>query len=320
MKAAHAVLTGGAGFVGGWTARAFLAAGWRVTVVDPAAAVRGRVPEGCATVAKPVDSEVLDSIVATDPPRVLVGLGAFGTGGKGLLAASDADPGAAITVNAGGLATLLQAAARAGIRRVLWTSSTVVYGRTDVAGLPPADEIQPADPDTAYGLSKQLAEITAGWFRTHRPVEATGVRLPLVLGPGLHYRGAAAQFLDVMMSVTSRGEIPTPLPADFRSDVLYVKDAARFAGIAGRVSRRPSRRSTTRRHSHSGFSEFVQRLVDRTGQTVTVPHAHVVDRPPTWRALSDARLRKDTNFEPGFDPIAMISDWLDEAAQGAGKA
>ena len=319
MKAAHAVLTGGAGFVGGWTARAFLAAGWRVTVVDPAAAVRGRVPEGCAIVAKPVDSEVLDSIVATDPPRVLVGLGAFGTGGKGLLAASDADPGAAITVNAGGLATLLQAAARAGIRRVLWTSSTVVYGRTDVAGLPPAGEIQPADPDTAYGLSKQLAEITAGWFRTHRPVEATGVRLPLVLGPGLHYRGAAAQFLDVMMSVTSRGEIPTPLPADFQSDVLYVKDAARllvslaeFPGALAPVYNAPS--------FSLRFSEFVQRLVDRTGQTVTVPHAHVVDRPPTWRTLSDARLRKDTNFEPGFDPVAMISDWLDEAAQGAGKA
>ena len=318
MNAAHAVLVGGAGFVGGWTARAFMDAGWRVTVVDPAAAARDRVPEGCATVAKPVDAEVLDSIVATDPPRVLVGLGAFGAGGRGLLAASDADPGAAITVNAGGLATLLQAAAGAGIRRVLWTSSTVVYGRTDAAGLPPADEMLPADPDTAYGLSKQLAEITAEWFRAHRPVESIGVRLPLVLGPGLHYRGAAAQFLDVMTSVTSRGEIPTPLPADFGSDVLYVKDAARllvtlaeFPGVLAPVYNAPS--------FPLRFSEFVQRLVDKTGRTVTVPDPHAVDKPSTWRTLSDAKLRKDTNFEPGFDPVVMISDWLDEAAQGARK-
>ncbi len=319
MKAPHAVVAGGAGFVGGWAARAFLAAGWRVTVVDPAAALSDRVPEGCASVAKPVDAEVLDSIVATDPPRVLVGLGAFGAGGKGLLAASDVDPGAAITVNAGGLATLLQAAAGAGIRRVLWTSSTVVYGRTDTAGPPPADETLPADPDTAYGLSKQLAEITAKWFRTHRSVEATGVRLPLVLGPGLHYRGAAAQFLDVMMSVTSAGEIPTPLPADFGSDVLYVKDAARllvtlaeFPGVLAPVYNAPS--------FPLRFSEFVQCLVDKSGGTATVPNSDAVDKLPTWRTLSDAKLRKDTSFEPGFDTVAMISDWLDETAQGAGKA
>jgi UDP-glucose 4-epimerase len=319
MTARHAVVVGGAGFVGGWTARAFLAAGWRVTVVDPVAALSGRVPEGCATVAKPVDAEVLASIVATDPPRVLVGLGAFGAGGKGLLAASDVDPGAAIAVNAGGLATLLQAAAGAGIRRVLWTSSTVVYGQTDTAGLPPADETLPADPDTAYGLSKTLAEITAEWFRTHRPVEATGVRLPLVLGPGLHYRGAAAQFLDVMMSVTSDGEIPVPLPADFGADVLYVKDAARllvsladFPGVLAPVYNAPS--------FSLRFSEFVQRLADKSGQAVTVPNPHAVDKSRSWRTLSDAMLREDTNFEPGFDAVAMINDWLDEAAQGTGKA
>lgn len=318
MTAAHVVLAGGAGFVGGWTAREFLAAGWRVTVVDPAAAVRGRVPEGCARVAEPVDSEVLDAIVATDPPRVMVGLGAFGSGGKGLLAASDADPGAAIAVNAGALATLLQVAAKAGIRRVLWTSSTVVYGRTDAASLTPADEMQPADPDTAYGLSKQLAEITGEWFRTHRPVESTGVRLPLVLGPGLHYRGAAAQFLDVMTSVTAKGEIPPPPAADFPSDVLYVKDAARllvslaaFPGVLAPIYNAPS--------FPLRFSEFVQRLVDETGQAETVPSPHAVDKLPTWRTLSDAKLRKDVKFEPGFDPVAMISDWLDEAAQGAGK-
>ena len=319
MTAAHALLAGGAGFVGGWTARAFLAAGWRVTVVDPAAAVGGRVPAGCAGVAEPVSAGVLDPLMAADPPRVLVGLGAFGAGGRGLLAAADADPGAAVTVNAGGLATLLQAAVRAGVGRVLWTSSTVVYGRTDAAGPAPADETLPADPDTAYGLSKQLAEITAAWFRAHRPVEPTGVRLPLVLGPGLHYRGAAAQFLDLMTDVAAGGGIPAPLPADFRSDVLYVKDAARllvalagFPGVLAPVYNAPS--------FPLRFSEFVRHLAAATGRTATLPGPGAIDPSPAWRTLSDARLRRDTEFEPGFDPAAMMADWLDEAAQGAGPA
>ena len=319
VTGAHALLVGGAGFVGGWTARAFLDAGWRVTVVDPSAAIASRLPGGCTTVARPAHADVLNDILSADPPQVAVGLGAFGSGGKGLLAAADRDPGSAIAVNAGGLATLLEAAAAAGVRRVLWTSSTVVYGRSADGGPAPARESLPADPDTAYGLSKHLAETTAAWFRAYRPVEPTGLRLPLVLGPGLHYRGAAAEFLDVMMAVVATGAVPARLTADFRSDVLYVKDAARllvslaeFPGDLAPVYNAPS--------FSLQLSQFVGQLAAETGKIITLPKVADADRGPNWRTLSDAQLRADTNFAPAFDAAAMISDWLEEAAEGTRKA
>lgn len=319
MKGAHALLVGGAGFVGGWTAQAFLGAGWRVTVVDPSAAIASRLPGGCTSVARPAHADVLNEILTADPPQVAVGLGAFGSGGKGLLAAADRDPGTAIAVNAGGLATLLEAAAGSGVRRVLWTSSTVVYGRTADGHPAPAHESLPADPDTAYGLSKQLAETTAEWFRAYRPIEPTGLRLPLVLGPGLHYRGAAAEFLDVMMAAVAVGAVPARRAADFRSDVLYVKDAARllvalaeFPGDLAPVYNAPS--------FSLQLSEFVRHLRAETGKIITLPRVAETDTGPNWRTLSDAQLRADTNFSPAFDVVAMISDWLGEAAEGAPKA
>ncbi len=318
MTDPHVLLAGGAGFVGSWTARAFLAAGWRVTVVDPAVAA-GRVPERCRRVAEIARGDILDELLAGDRPRTVIGLGAFGSGGRGLLAAARAHPGAAIAVNAGGLATVLDAAARAGVRRVLWTSSTVVYARTAGERGPPADEREPTGPDTAYGLSKQLAEATAAWFRVHRPVDPTGVRLPLVLGPGLRYRGAAAPFRDAMRTFAATGAMPAAAAADSPNDVLYVKDAARllvalaaFPGNLAPIYNAPS--------FPLRWSEFVDRLAAATGRPAGGPGRAAVDTVPGWRRLSDAALRAETRFVPAFDPDAMISDWLGEAggeARGA---
>ncbi len=316
MTQPHVLLAGGAGFVGGSTTRAFLAAGWRVTVLDPAAAEPGRLPDGCRRVARAIGRDALDELFPADPPRAVVDLGAFGAGGKGLLAAAEANPGPAIAVNAGSLATLLDAADRAGVRRVLWTSSTVVYARRAGEDRFPVDEREPADPDTAYGLSKQLAEATAAWFRTRRRVEPTGVRLPLVLGPGLQYRGAATPFQDVMRTVAATGTMPSVTADEVSGDVLYVKDAARLlvtlAAFPGDLAPLYNAPSFPLR-----LSEFVNRLATATGQTAAASRRVPVDTAPKWRRLSDAALRADTGFAPAFGPDAMISDWLGEAVEEA---
>ena len=218
------------------------------------------------------------------------------------------DPGAAVAVNVGGLATLLEESARAGIRRLIWSSSTVVYGRTVVHDPIPADESRTADPDSLYGLSKQLAEMTADWFRKFRSVDATGVRLPLVLGPRLHYRGAAAVFVDAVAA----GSAPGRIGDDGSSDVLYVKDAARllvqlaeFPDALRPVYNAPS--------LPLRFSEFLAGLA-RHRPGAAVPSAPPTDSgtPMMWRTLSDARLRDEVGFVPHFGVDAMISDWLSE--------
>ena len=316
MSTGHVLLAGGAGFVGYWTAREFLDAGWRVTVLDPAAAEPGRVPEGCGRVARPVDAEPLREILRAGPPGVIVGLGAFGTGGRGLLAAADEDPGAAVAVNVGCLATLLEAAARAGTRRAIWSSSTVVYGRTAVRDLVPAKESRPADPDSLYGLSKQLAEVTADWFRKFRSVEATGVRLPLVLGPRLHYRGAAAVFVDAVVA----GSAPDRIGDDVSSDILYVKDVARLLVQLAEFpdSLRPIYNAPS---FPLRFSEFLAELArQRPGSTVPLAPPTDSGTPMMWRTLSDARLRDEVGFVPHFGVDAMISDWLSEVVTEAPRA
>ncbi len=313
MKARHVLIVGGAGFVGGWTARAFLDAAWSVTVLDPAAAVPDRVPEGCHTIARSSDLAETEELLRAQPAHAVVALGAYGAGGAGLLSAAVSDPGAAVAQNAGGLATLLEAASRTNTRRVLWSSSTVVYGQTTDGTSALVKESHPPDPDTAYGLSKHLAEVTAQWFRAHRSqISPTGIRLPLVLGPGLHYRGAAARFVDAVAG-GEKGMAPTASPDDFLSDVLYVKDVARlfvhlaeFAGDLAPIYNAPA--------FPLRFSDFLDLLRQHGVATPSAePRSPRAGPAKAWRTLDSARLRRDTGYVPEFDAAGMVSDWLEEA-------
>jgi nucleoside-diphosphate-sugar epimerase len=105
-------------------------------------------------------------------------------------------------VNAGGTRRLAEAAAAAGVRRMLLASTVKVLG--EGAGERPLRGDQPPAPADPYGASKAMAE--AALFQAARPggMEAAVLRPPLVYGPGVR-----ANFLALLRAV-DRG-IPLPL-------------------------------------------------------------------------------------------------------------
>ena len=158
--------------------------------------------------------------------------------------------------------------------------------------------------------------MTADWFRKFRSVDATGVRLPLVLGPRLHYRGAAAAFVDAVVA----GSAPDRIGDDVPSDVLYVKDAARllvqlaeFPDALRPIYNAPS--------FPLRFSEFLAELArQRPGATLPSAPRSESGTPMMWRTLTDARLRDEVGFAPHFGVDAMISDWLREVEMENSRA
>jgi nucleoside-diphosphate-sugar epimerase len=83
------------------------------------------------------------------------------------------------SVNVDGTATVLAAAAEAGVRRVVFVSSTAVYG---VPRVHPITEETPIVPLGAYGESKVAAETVCRDFAS-RGVEVTIVRPKTFVGP-----------------------------------------------------------------------------------------------------------------------------------------
>jgi nucleoside-diphosphate-sugar epimerase len=155
----------------------------------------------------------------------VVSCAAHGTGRLGLMRSGEADADAAFAVNVMGHGKLLEAAAAAEVRRVVWTSSTVVYGPAALYGGRRVDESDRVAPATTYGLTKQLAEAIATFHARRHGLDIVGLRLPLILGPGLWYQGAASAIADVLAAAREGRETRIAFHAH-SIDLMYVADVA----------------------------------------------------------------------------------------------
>src|SRR5262245_11586233 len=84
-------------------------------------------------------------------------------------------------VNVAGTERLLEAAARAGVRRFVHTSTVGVHGHVE---RPPADEDSPIRPGDVYQATKAEAEALALGYHRTRGVPVAVVRPGAIYGPG----------------------------------------------------------------------------------------------------------------------------------------
>ncbi|TGN76324.1 UDP-glucose 4-epimerase GalE [Streptomyces bauhiniae] len=146
------LITGGAGYIGAHVARATHGAGEDVVVLDDlSAAVPGRLPEGIPLVeGSTLDGDLLKRVFAEHGVTGVVHLAARKQVGE-----SVAEPVRYYRENIGGLATLLDAIADAGVRRLVFSSSAAVYGNPDVDLI---TEDTPCAPVNPYGETKLAGE------------------------------------------------------------------------------------------------------------------------------------------------------------------
>src|SRR5439155_1357992 len=113
---------------------------------------------------------------------------------------------------------LADAAARAGVRRIVLASTVKVYGEASAPGQPfrAGDAAAPQD---AYARSKAEAENVLREIAAARGLEAVVLRLPLTYGPGV--RG---NFLTLLRSVAGERRLPLAGIVNRRS-LLYVGNA-----------------------------------------------------------------------------------------------
>ena len=152
------LVTGGAGYVGGVSVDAIVAAGHQVTVLDdltsghgpsvnPAARlVVGSYGDGAAT------RELLES----------AGIEAIlHCAARSIVGESMTDPAKYYRDNVAGGITLLEAARAAGVGRLVFSSSAAVYGVPDAT---PIDEDAPLRPINTYGETKRTFEAALRWY------------------------------------------------------------------------------------------------------------------------------------------------------------
>lgn len=179
------LITGGAGFIGSTVADLFLAAGWDVAVIDDlSSGKRANVAEAVRLHVCDVRSEAAAQAVREEKPDVLCHHAAQIDVRKSM-----ADPRLDADVNVGGLLNLMQAAAGAGVKQVLFASSGGAgYGDTDVL---PTPEEHPLRPISAYGAAKAASELYLGVYRVNHGIRVAALRYANVYGPRQDPHGEA---------------------------------------------------------------------------------------------------------------------------------
>jgi UDP-glucuronate 4-epimerase len=180
----RAVVTGAAGFIGSFLCERLIADGWRVVGVD-----------GFTDYYPRAEKEENLSGLARDPGFALVEADVVGQSWRSVLRSDDtvfhlaAQPGVRGSFGASfaryardnvvASQRLFEAAQVAGCRRVVWASSSSVYG--DAPDLP-CSEQSPTRPRSPYGVTKRACEDLANVYRDHG-LAIVGLRYFTVYGP-----------------------------------------------------------------------------------------------------------------------------------------
>ncbi len=269
---------------------------------DLLADLAGRIGE---TVGSLEDQALVRAVLARVRPASVVCCAAFGAGREGLMRSGERDANRAFAVNVDGFRHLLDAAAAAaGVERVVWTSSTVVYGPADDYGAARVSEDAAKRPRTVYGLTKHVAEEIAAFASRRHGMPVAGLRLPLVLGPGLWYDGAAAGLMGLLRAMPAGGRHRIAFH-DQPIDLMHVRDAAAACLMA--LTCKPSLSGA---YNINGFTASVPDIIAqlarrRPGLQVT----HAIAAPGAlFPLVDDARFRRDTGFTPAIDLAGLIDD------------
>ena len=119
---------------------------------------------------------------------------------------SMADPVGSNQANVVGTLKVLQAAREAGVKRVVYASSSSVYG--DTPTLPKREEM-PGSPISPYAVSKYAGELYAQSFARVLGLETVSLRYFNVFGPRQHPTSQYAAVIPKFVRAMLQGEQPT---------------------------------------------------------------------------------------------------------------
>jgi UDP-glucose 4-epimerase len=172
------LITGGAGFIGSHLAERLVRDGQSVRILDNFSSGKESNLRGWTDKAEVIRGDLRDRDVvarAVSGTRVVFHLAA-----QVSVPQSVADPQTAHDVNVNGTLNLFLAARDAGVRRVIFSSSSAVYG--DSPDQPKREDMLPA-PISPYGLHKLIGEQYARLFHRLYGLEVVSLRYFNVFGP-----------------------------------------------------------------------------------------------------------------------------------------
>ncbi|MCD4830684.1 MAG: SDR family oxidoreductase [Anaerohalosphaeraceae bacterium] len=200
---ALSVVTGGAGFIGSNMVRFLLENGEKVRVLDNFETGKHENLEEIKSQIEIIEGDIRDvdivkkSVAGADVVYHLAALGSVPRSMK--------DPITTHDVNVNGLFNVLDASRNADVRRIVFASSSSVYGESPVL---PQHEALPLAPISPYGATKAIGEIYFRAFYETYGTETACMRYYNVFGPRQDPDSQYAAAIPLFVSALMRDESP----------------------------------------------------------------------------------------------------------------
>lgn len=318
------LITGGTGMVGSYVARNMIARGETPILYDRSPdetqtrdirdkvkIVRGDVLDLLGLI-KVIKREKVDKIVHT--------AGALAVG-------ATEDPLNAVRVNVEGGTNILEASRLMGVRRVVFTSTRLVYDCTTVPSEPIREDYTKRTHGLygVYATTKLACEYLGRNYSELYGLEFASVRFARVFGPGYWNAestpNTGARTLKDIIEKTLAGQSVTILrPKSRFDDWLYVKDAAMAVDLActsPNLRHHAYNIGPGRMYEFDEVLRIVKRHLPRMDVTVLEPGASQADadakKPPmpVPMEMDISRAREDLGYEPKFLLDAAVPDFVE---------
>lgn len=216
----HALITGGAGFIGSAIARALVTGGHSVRVLDDlSTGYRENVPAQAELVVGEITNAPLVTELAQGADVI------FHQAARRAVLRSVEDPLDTDTSNVHGTLVVLDSARGAGVRRVVAASSSSVYGGAE---LRPTPETAPLVPRSPYAVSKLCGEHYCRVYAELHGLETVSLRYFNVFGIGQRPDSAYAAVIPLFIDALLTAAPPTVHGDGLQSrDFTFVDDAVR---------------------------------------------------------------------------------------------
>ncbi|MGB8510008.1 MAG: NAD-dependent epimerase/dehydratase family protein [Pyrinomonadaceae bacterium] len=296
-----ALVTGGAGFIGSNIVRLLAGEGWDVVVLDNFFSGHRKNLEGVQRVSL-VEADVRDAEAverASAGAEVVFHLAAS----VGNIRSIE-QPVEDSEVNVIGTLRVLEAARRAGVRKIVYSSSAAIFGELKHI---PIREDHPAEPDSPYGVSKLAAEKQCLAYARLYELEAVCLRYFNVYGVNQRY-DAYGNVLPIFAHRLLHAE-PLTIYGDGEQtrDFINVRDVARANLLAAAASGVSGAFNVASGESVT-VNQLVEMLGEATGLAVSVEHA-----PPRKGEVRDSLADiSAARAALGYEPLVGLREGLAE--------
>ncbi len=261
----RALVTGGAGFIGHHLVRALVERGDTVVVLDDYSTGHASRLEPLRDRIRVIEGSILDPAVLDDAMESCQVV--FHEAALPSVARSLSDPIASNEVNVTGTIHVMLAAARQGVRRIVYASSSSVYGVP--RSLPCVEDFRPS-PESPYGVSKLGGELYVHALGRHHGIDTVALRYFNVFGEGQDPTSQYAAVIPRFITAVLEGERPTingdgSVSRDF-THVDNVVAANLLAGTPGGPSRATLNIACGERWTLLELLDLIQAVAGRTVQ------------------------------------------------------